>query len=213
MQSCPLPHCSVPRRCVSKVNIVAPSLFAGHRVFAYIHSIGIRVRTPSHHLPYQSACCCYVVQVLFPAILCTSLLAVHIGSILPKSIPTRVSSCPCSEEPDWRTREHSSGVCATRGICGHRTDGDVLNCARNEPAQPLGSEAASRKLQDVCPQLVAETNGTYCCTEEQIDTLSRQVLHGHHPYHFRSQRAQQCIATHPCNEADVITNIASRGSK
>lgn len=66
-------------------------------------------------------------------------------------------------------------MCATYGICGHRHDGDVLNCADNTRAQPLGSDDAARKLQDVCPQLVAETNGTYCCTEEQIDTLARQV--------------------------------------
>ena len=82
----------------------------------------------------------------------------------------------CSEEPqDWQTRTHSRGVCATYGICGHRTDGDVLNCAANTAAQPLGSDAAARKLQDVCPQLVAEANGTFCCTEEQIDTLAKQA--------------------------------------
>lgn len=82
----------------------------------------------------------------------------------------------CREEPqDWRTRTHSSGVCATYGICGHRSDGDVLNCAANTAARPLGSDAAARKLQDVCPQLVAEANGTYCCTEEQIDTLAKQA--------------------------------------
>lgn len=66
-------------------------------------------------------------------------------------------------------------MCATYGICGHRRDGDVLNCANNTAAQPLGSDAAARKLQDVCPQLVAEANGTYCCTEEQIDTLAKQA--------------------------------------
>ena len=30
-------------------------------------------------------------------------------------------------------------------------------------------------LQDVCPQLVAESDGKYCCTEEQVDTLATQV--------------------------------------
>ncbi|EIE26672.1 multidrug efflux transporter AcrB transmembrane domain-containing protein [Coccomyxa subellipsoidea C-169] len=89
-----------------------------------------------------------------------------------------VVQVPCSavygEEPDWRTRTHEKGVCATYGICGHRKDGDVLNCANNTEAQPV-SDAAARKLQDVCPQLVAETNGKFCCTEEQIDTLSQQI--------------------------------------
>lgn len=78
------------------------------------------------------------------------------------------------DESDWRTRVHKEGVCATYGICGHRKDGDVLNCANNTEAQAV-SEVAARKLQDVCPQLVAETSGKYCCTEEQIDTLSQQV--------------------------------------
>ncbi|CAL8466999.1 g6535 [Coccomyxa elongata] len=89
-----------------------------------------------------------------------------------------VTQSPCSafdeDEPDWRTRVHKEGVCATYGICGHRKDGDVLNCANNTEAQPV-SEAAARKLQDVCPQLVAETSGKFCCTEEQIDTLSKQI--------------------------------------
>ena len=87
----------------------------------------------------------------------------------------------CSEElEDWRTRTHGSSVCATYGICGHRRDGDVLNCANNTAAQPLSSNAAARKLQDVCPQLVAEANGTYCCTEEQIDVLAKQASMGCH---------------------------------
>ena len=34
--------------------------------------------------------------------------------------------------------------------------------------------------QDVCPQLVAETDGKYCCTEEQVDTLATQVSTVHH---------------------------------
>ena len=36
-----------------------------------------------------------------------------------------------------------------------------------------------QKLQDVCPQLASEFGGdaNYCCTEEQIDTLTHQVGH------------------------------------
>jgi hypothetical protein len=36
-------------------------------------------------------------------------------------------------------------MCATYGICGHRKDKDVLNCANNTAAQPLPA-AAARKL-------------------------------------------------------------------
>ena len=38
-----------------------------------------------------------------------------------------------------------------------------------------------QKLQDVCPQLASEFGGdaNYCCTEEQIDTLTHQVGHFH----------------------------------
>lgn len=87
---------------------------------------------------------------------------------------TRCVWDPIREEPDWRTLRHEEGICATYGICGHRKDGDVLNCANNTAAQPV-SDSVVQKLQDVCPQLLAEGNGKYCCTEEQIDTLSRQV--------------------------------------
>ena len=82
-----------------------------------------------------------------------------------------------SSELDWRTRLHDPGVCAAYGICGHRVDGDVLNCAHNTEAQPVRGGVAE-KLQQICPQLVAEYGGEgsrYCCSEEQIDVLTRQV--------------------------------------
>jgi Niemann-Pick C1 protein len=63
-----------------------------------------------------------------------------------------------------------------RGICGHRPDGDVLNCPDNGAAAPLPPPAA-QKLFSLCPQLHTEvgTDGTYCCTEEQVDVLERQI--------------------------------------
>jgi hypothetical protein len=73
--------------------------------------------------------------------------------------------------------DHKQGFCSTYGICGHRKDKDVLNCVNSTEAQPVASDVA-RKLQDVCPQLykeAGEQDGKYCCSEEQIDVLSRQV--------------------------------------
>lgn len=43
---------------------------------------------------------------------------------------------------------HAKGTCASYGICGHRKDGDVLNCANNTEAQPIGgSSSMAQKLQ------------------------------------------------------------------
>jgi hypothetical protein len=73
--------------------------------------------------------------------------------------------------------DHKLGFCSTYGICGHRKDKDVLNCVNSTEAQPVASNVA-RKLQDVCPQLYKESgeqDGKYCCSEEQIDVLSKQV--------------------------------------
>jgi Niemann-Pick C1 N terminus len=48
----------------------------------------------------------------------------------------------------------------------------------NTEAQPV-LPAVAKKLQDVCPQLYKESgeqNGKYCCTEQQIDQLTKQVI-------------------------------------
>lgn len=76
----------------------------------------------------------------------------------------------------WLTGKHAKGYCALHGVCGHRKDRSGLDCPRNEPGSTLGGQAL-QKLQDTCPQLVAEygPDGQFCCTEEQIDTLSHQV--------------------------------------
>jgi hypothetical protein len=86
-----------------------------------------------------------------------------------------------------------------RGICGHRFDGGVLNCPFNEEAQPLG-DTGLQKLQDVCPQLAAEEDGSagrYCCTEEQLDVL--QVC-GHVSLHALFA---QCITS--CDADNLVT--------
>lgn len=54
--------------------------------------------------------------------------------------------CRCSSDPEWLTKTHAKGTCASYGICGHRKDGDVLNCANNTAAQPISSSMA-QKLQ------------------------------------------------------------------
>lgn len=54
--------------------------------------------------------------------------------------------CCCRADTDWRTKVHARGTCASYGICGHRKDGDVLNCANNTVAQPISSGVA-QKLQ------------------------------------------------------------------
>lgn len=63
------------------------------------------------------------------------------------------------------------------GICGHRADGDVLNCPLNARATPPSDELAAT-LQAVCPTLWAEqggANGTYCCTPRQVEVLANNV--------------------------------------
>ena len=50
-----------------------------------------------------------------------------------------------------------------------------MPCSYNGPAQPLGGGALD-KLQEVCPQLAAESEGNnYCCTEEQLEELQVQI--------------------------------------
>ena len=62
-------------------------------------------------------------------------------------------------------------------ICGHRADGDPLNCANNARAAPPSGELALT-LQATCPTLWAERggmNGTYCCTPRQVEVLQNNV--------------------------------------
>jgi Niemann-Pick C1 protein len=55
-------------------------------------------------------------------------------------------------------------------ICGHRSDGKVLNCPYASPSiQP--DELFSAKIQSLCPTI----SGNVCCTETQFDTLRSQV--------------------------------------
>jgi hypothetical protein len=63
-----------------------------------------------------------------------------------KIIVCQGSPCLCSSDPVWLTKTHAKGTCASYGICGHRRDGDVLNCANNTVAQPISSIMA-QKLQ------------------------------------------------------------------
>jgi Niemann-Pick C1 protein len=62
-------------------------------------------------------------------------------------------------------------------VCGHRADGDTLNCANNTRAvSPTGELALT--LQATCPTLWSELggmNGTYCCTPKQVEVLASSV--------------------------------------
>ncbi|DBB06657.1 TPA: hypothetical protein ACH3X1_012171 [Trebouxia sp. C0004] len=80
------------------------------------------------------------------------------------------------EDHSWLTTNHEKGVCALYGVCGHRKDQSGLDCPDNQPGSALDGRAL-QKLQDICPQLATEhgPDGKYCCTEEQIDTLSHQI--------------------------------------
>ncbi|CAE6150022.1 unnamed protein product [Arabidopsis arenosa] len=65
---------------------------------------------------------------------------------------------------------HSTEYCAMYDICGHRTDGKVLNCPYASPSiKP--DELFSAKIQSLCPTITGEV----CCTETQFDTLRSQV--------------------------------------
>ena len=48
---------------------------------------------------------------------------------------------------------HAKGTCASYGICGHRKDGDVLNCANNTEAQPIGGSSSMAQKLQVPPRL------------------------------------------------------------
>ena len=88
---------------------------------------------------------------------------------------TLLSAC---RDDSWQTVTHAKGVCALYGVCGHRADKSGLDCPDNRAGSPLDNQAM-QKMQDICPQLASEfgADGNYCCTEEQIDTLTHQVGH------------------------------------
>jgi hypothetical protein len=91
------------------------------------------------------------------------------------------STCmPACRDDSWLTTSHEKGICALYGVCGHRKDHSGLDCPDNQPGSALDGQAL-QKLQDICPQLATEhgPDGKYCCTEEQIDTLSHQVVCHH----------------------------------
>ncbi|KAF8410301.1 hypothetical protein HHK36_002827 [Tetracentron sinense] len=65
---------------------------------------------------------------------------------------------------------HFEGYCAMYDICGHRSDGKVLNCPFGSPSVKP-DELLSSKIQSLCPAI----SGNVCCTEAQFDTLRAQV--------------------------------------
>ena len=57
---------------------------------------------------------------------------------------------------DWLTRNHDQGRCAMYGVCGVRSDGDLLNCATNRIAAEAEPDAADI-LSSLCPSVWAES--------------------------------------------------------
>lgn len=82
----------------------------------------------------------------------------------------------CVTHGEWRTQKHEAGYCATYDICGHRHDGDVLNCADNKRAVLIDDDVRS-KFERVCPQLASEigAEGSICCSEAQLDQIEKQI--------------------------------------
>jgi Niemann-Pick C1 protein len=62
-------------------------------------------------------------------------------------------------------------------VCGHRADGDALDCANNTRAVAPSGELAL-VLQATCPTLWSEQggmNGSYCCSARQVEILQNSV--------------------------------------
>ncbi|CAN6249743.1 unnamed protein product [Urochloa humidicola] len=64
----------------------------------------------------------------------------------------------------------AEGYCSMYGICAHRSDGKVLNCANATKAVKPDTLFSSR-IQSLCPTIT----GNVCCTVDQFDTLHQQV--------------------------------------
>lgn len=90
----------------------------------------------------------------------------------------QLAAVQTARNDSWHTLNHRPGYCALYGVCGHRNDSghSGLDCPLNQPGKPL-SGPVSQKLQETCPQLASEfgPDGNYCCTEEQLDTLTHQI--------------------------------------
>lgn len=99
-------------------------------------------------------------------------------------------------------------------ICGHRADGDVLNCANNTRAAPPSAELAAT-LQAACPTLWAEAggmNGSYCCTPRQVEVLANNVRRaaGRSGGGFSRWRARSCACV-PRDRVAPLRNTAQPG--
>uniref|UniRef100_A0ACD5V3Y1 Uncharacterized protein n=1 Tax=Avena sativa TaxID=4498 RepID=A0ACD5V3Y1_AVESA len=64
----------------------------------------------------------------------------------------------------------AEGYCSMYGICAHRSDGKVLNCANSTKAVKPDTLFSTR-IQSLCPTIT----GDVCCTVDQFDTLHQQV--------------------------------------
>ncbi|KMZ76416.1 hypothetical protein ZOSMA_1024G00010 [Zostera marina] len=75
-----------------------------------------------------------------------------------------------SQSDDISGKKYEEGYCSMYDICGHRSDGKVLNCP-NVTHSIKPNNMLSLKIQSLCPTI----NGNVCCTEEQFNTLRGQV--------------------------------------
>ncbi|KAJ8618328.1 hypothetical protein MRB53_014514 [Persea americana] len=92
------------------------------------------------------------------------------ATILTSLVNAQISNSRFLGSLNDNTSMHAEGYCAMYDICGHRSDGKVLNC-------PYGTlsvkpdELLSAKIQSLCPTISANV----CCTSDQFDTLRGQV--------------------------------------
>ncbi len=125
----------------------------------------------------------------------------------------------CRAETEWLTKVHARGTCASYGICGHRKDGDVLNCANNTVAQPISSSVA-QKLQVITSSAAHDSwHRTSSCAkvvpscQEQWDALVLMRMPSACVQPTTAQlTAGRRLLMHNCHRiADISWLLLSRG--
>ncbi|GFY26133.1 NPC intracellular cholesterol transporter 1 [Trichonephila clavipes] len=67
----------------------------------------------------------------------------------------------------------AEGHCIMHGFCGENDYGDAT-CSYNGTAKLLEDEEALETLQEICPDIIRETN-VLCCSPEQINQLQKNL--------------------------------------
>ncbi|CAD7700022.1 unnamed protein product [Ostreobium quekettii] len=81
-----------------------------------------------------------------------------------------------SNSSDWKTTDHSPGLCATYDFCGRDMTMKGIPCPDNSPARNV-TDSLAKKLEEYCPSLWEQHAGAgkACCTEQQLDSLWEEV--------------------------------------